>query len=276
MNSLVYRVKGGLGNQLFIYAFSLAFNKFKNHNIYYDNISGFIRNDFSHIQTNKFLLDKYFPNIKKPKIHVLFLLHIIRKFKIKGSIFDYIHDEFNLLDEANAKILSNKTYLIEGYFQNFKLISDSIPEIRKTIKYKPLSNQVDLDNLSLINKSNSIAIQIRVNDYNVPIPKDYIYKSINILKGKFDNPHWFLFTDNLEWCKLNLNLPSNIIYINSGDDEIDFKLMTSCKHFILTLGTFGWWGAMLSLNNEKEVFYPIKFKEYLNKNLFPLNWECIN
>ena len=203
-------------------------------------------------------------------------MHIIRKFKIKGSIFDYIHDEFNLLDEANAKILSNKTYLIEGYFQNFKLISDSIPEIRKTIKYKPLSNQVDFYNLSLINKSNSIAIQIRVNDYNVPIPKDYIYKSINTLSKKITTPHWFVFTDNLEWCKLNLNLPTDVIYINSGDDEIDFKLMTSCKHFILTLGTFGWWGAMLSLNNEKEVFYPTKFKNYPNKNLFPLNWKCID
>ena len=62
MKQVTLRLKGGLGNQLFIYAFGKMLEKKYKFKIKYDLTTGFIINKYKypHIETNKPLLKFYF------------------------------------------------------------------------------------------------------------------------------------------------------------------------------------------------------------------------
>ena len=70
---------------------------------------------------------------------------------------------------------------------------------------------------------------------------------------------YFVFSDDIVWCKENLNILSNAHYIdwnNNDESWIDMYLMSQCKHNIIANSTFSWWGAWLNNNIEKVVIAP--------------------
>ena len=55
----------------------------------------------------------------------------------------------------------------------------------------------------------------------------------------------------------------------------DFAALVSCNNFILSVGTFGWWGAMLSQNIKKIVVYPKVYKDFIKEDFYPKEWiDC--
>ena len=105
----------------------------------------------------------------------------------------------------------------------------------------------------------------------------YYKKSINFIMQKVKNPHFFIFSDDLEWTKLNFNFIENpFTFVENDSDALDFWLMCLCKHNILANSTFGWWAGWLNKNNSKIVIAPKKW--FLNStistdDLIPKNWH---
>ena len=52
----------------------------------------------------------------------------------------------------------------------------------------------------------------------------------------------------------------------------DFSVLTSCNNFILSVGTFGWWGAILSNNPDKLIIASERYKNFINDNFYPKDW----
>jgi hypothetical protein len=135
-----------------------------------------------------------------------------------------------------------------------------------------------------IKQSNSVSIHIRRGDFLTSsgyyqfsgiCTNEYYQKGIEYIKEKVDNPIFFVFSDDLEWCKKNLLLDS-VIFVdcNNGENSWrDMYLMSLCKHNINANSTFSWWGAWLNKNIDKNIFVPEFFiNEVETKDIYPENW----
>lgn len=145
-----------------------------------------------------------------------------------------------------------------GYFQSEKFFRKNKQAIRDL--YSPT---VDFLHRVLIDfpflKSDTVAaINIRRGDYTLqssrhPIVSiEYIEEAYKLLP-KHDK--LLIVSDDIEWCKQNINFP-NVIFNEKYWDQDALWLLSMCDHFIISNSTFSWWGAWLSNNKNKTVIAP--------------------
>ena len=277
MKRITLRLKGGLGNQFFIYTFGKMLEKKYNFKIKYDLTTGFIINNYKHIETIKPLLKYYFNDISKISFFSLFIHQIARKINYPKLLnIKYINEEFDDLEEELINISNtNYNYYFEGYFQSYSLLENILSDIKSNINLDYFLGKSEMELCESIKSVNSVAIQIRVNDYPVEYNKMFFKKAIQKILESVNSPKFYLFSDNFDWCYKNLDLPDKIVTIKTGSDMKDFAALVSCNNFILSVGTFGWWGAMLSKNKKKIVVYPKKYKGFISEDFYPKEWiEC--
>ena len=86
------------------------------------------------------------------------------------------------------------------------------------------------------------------------------------MKEKIDNPLFVVFSDDIEWVKENMDFGASAIYEDGTDPLYEkIRLMSSCKHFIISNSTFSWWVQYLSTNKKKIVIAPKKWKNIAYK-----------
>ena len=109
---------------------------------------------------------------------------------------------------------------------------------------------------------------------------DYIKKSLRY----FENDVAFIvFSDDIPWCKKNLNFIKNVFFVENKTEIFDFYFMTLLDSIIISNSTFSWWSAYLNKNPNKKVVAPKKwFKKKLNNigyradsDLLPIKWITI-
>ena len=87
--------------------------------------------------------------------------------------------------------------------------------------------------------------------------------------------HWYLFSDDLEWCKSqDLFNTLHITYVS--EDPLHSLGYMSMIHegAIIANSSFSWWGAYLGIG-ETNVIYPKKWLGDLSPDLFPEDWVGI-
>ena len=258
---IIFRLKGGLGNQFFIYAYALYLKHKLNVNISFDQHSGFILNKFRH-QTTKPLLDFFFVNIKGESLLKQLFFFLSRKKITKNLIYNN-HESLSLSD-----IQSNKAnnYYLEGYFQNLKYVNPFLKDFRRA--FLKQQNKLTEEIKNLITVNNSVGFHLRVNDYGIETDINYLSKSYNFfVQERIQN--FYLFTDNENWCRENLPNFNNFKVINTGNDLNDFLLMSMLDNHALTIGTFGWWAAIIKENGKTTVSSKTRLATPL---LYPDNW----
>jgi len=258
---IIFRLKGGLGNQFFIYAYALYLKHKLNVNISFDQHSGFILNKFRH-QTTKPLLDFFFVNIKGESLLKQLFFFLSRKKITKNLIYNN-HESLSLSD-----IQSNKAnnYYLEGYFQNLKYVNPFLKDFRRA--FLKQQNKLTEEIKNLITVNNSVGFHLRVNDYGIETDINYLSKSYNFfVQERIQN--FYLFTDNENWCRENLPNFNNFKIVNTGSDLNDFLLMSMLENHALTIGTFGWWAAIIKENGKTTVSSKTRLASPL---LYPDDW----
>ena len=82
-------------------------------------------------------------------------------------------------------------------------------------------------------------------------------KAVEYIRKNVEKPTFFIFSDDLEWCKNSLGFLDNCIFVDRTKTEIDdLKLMSFCQHNIIANSSFSWWGAWLNQNSKKTVIAP--------------------
>lgn len=122
-------------------------------------------------------------------------------------------------------------------------------------------------------RENSVSIHIRRGDYQSNphwrlilgdiCDKDYYIKAINYVENNVISPVYYVFSDDIDWVKDNLNL-GNVMYVNwnHGKEAFrDMELMTCCKVNIIANSTFSLSGAWLNINDNPFRIVP---KKWLN------------
>ena len=248
--------KGGVGNQLFQYCL-IEYLSNKGYTVYYKDET------FGH---NGLEIDKYFEvELKKlPRFADFIYTRIKHK---HPKIFTKI--------TANNVFIKSKIRF-DGYWQDKKYMS-----FANLIRFKSLIlNSKNKEIEKQIENTNSVSIHVRRGDY-LKFPEqyggictvEYYNKAIAIIKEKISNPVFYIFSDDIEWCKSNIDIP-NAEYVgwNKGNDSIiDMYLMSKCKANIIANSTFSYWGALISKNNT--VIYPKRwFANKQSPNLFNNDW----
>lgn len=75
---------------------------------------------------------------------------------------------------------------------------------------------------------------------------DYYRRAASYLLERFTGAEFFVFSDDPEWCRTELQLPGPARVL-SGDNQPfeDLALIAACDHAIVVNSSFSWWGAWL-------------------------------
>lgn len=283
-------IKGGLGNQMFIYAFCLflkskgyyikpiwfSFLYIKHHHgvELFDNfeLEGLFDNNGSKffITLSKLLRFRILNRI----LHKLIKIFIEFRYKTIKQEFPYSNLNYDYKD--------NQVYF-DGFWQNYSFVDSIQNELRKQFVFRLPQSGNYIQWRSKIKDCEAVSIHIRKGDYlnkefsdlNVIKTLDYYYKAIEIIHQSVNNTKFFIFTDDLKWVKANFKLDgAEYVEGNSGNEAyLDMYLMSECKHNIICNSTFSWWGAYLNKNHNKIVIAPSEWTtNYSSSYICPDNW----
>ncbi len=284
---IVVQLLGGMGNQMFQYALGRNLSIKHNTELLLDN-SYLGDNNFNHT-SRPFALDKFHlkASITTKKFKFLKKRSLLNRL---GSIFEgqdrlkLVKEPFFYFDEKIEGAPDN-SYL-EGYWQSFKYFQGVEDQIRNDFRFTNLQTEKN-EIVKKINSSDSVAVHIRRGDYiSNPVTSayhgvcsmDYYNKAIGMIKKKFPNAVFFIFSDEPSWVKENFQLDSEFYIVNNVSDSssyFDLFLMSSCNHAIIANSSFSWWGAWLNPYPEKMVIAPAKWFNDNSINasdLIPSKW----
>jgi hypothetical protein len=276
---LVSRIFGGIGNQLFIYASSRALSLRTKTTLSLESKTGFLKDNFK----RTYKLNQFNILAKDCSWVDSFYFLIKRKFPWLKALFFTNARDLKELDstqfyaEILTKNITGPTYM-EGYWQSVLYFQEFEKEIRNELKFKNSFSEKNKDIVQSIKSKNSVAIHVRRVEYNSKLNLNYYMKGIDFLKSKLEAPFFYVFSDDIMWCKDNLKIESPTFYIDHNvDNEIaDLYLMTYCKHFIIANSSFSWWGAWLSQYQDKIVVAPLNPGIGIRNHLYPNDWVLID
>ena len=260
----IVKLAGGLGNQMFQYAFGLMLMK-KYKNVYFD------KKNYKSIKDRKYELG-LFPNLKI-------------KFKQKHWFIPYHKSDDKNLFFFDEKLLNahfNEYYT--GYFQNEKYFKSVEQDVRKAFEFPKFDNN-DKINKEIVKHikqcENPVFIHLRRGDYvNLQgwlLDKEYYIKSVKYIKQHVKNPTFFLFSDADEnYIKNNFKIGCKYEYIgtHNSDNNQDFRdmhLMSLCRHAIIANSSFYFLSAWLQKNKFKMVCMPKPWTHLINAEMCE-NW----
>lgn len=179
---------------------------------------------------------------------------------------------------------------MRGYWASYKYFIEIKDILKKDFTCKEeLSENTKYWEKKINNsKYQSVSLHIRRGDYLSERNKkiynelslDYYKKAISILNEKYGKLSVYVFSNDINWAKENLQLNNNEIHFVVGNDEDhgyeDMILMWKCKHHILANSTFSWWGAFLA-DELGDTVAPIEFFKFTDKfhdirDLYPESW----
>lgn len=269
---------GGIGNQMFQYAFYLC-QRQKNRNVCFD-ISMYCHNDFHQgFELNRaFGIDDYVECSKNQS----FINRLLFKIASKLNVKQLFHIKIERLGKYITDIHWKKS-IIYGYWQGEQFFVESVKRVKQAFNFKDISPRNKTIALKMTAEE-SVSIHIRRGDFltaskyiNLTKTKYYL-NALNFLKTKYNLKFTFyIFSDDIGWCKESGLFEKNSEYVdwNSGDRSYeDMYLMSKCKFNILANSTFSWWAGYLG--QHEAVLRPSKVKTDWNKEkndtYFPRNW----
>jgi len=288
----IVHIIGGLGNQMFQYAFAYAYGQNKQCEVKLDIT------DFDSYQLRKYELNVFSPSLsiateaeinsmecKQTKLWQR-VYKKLRQILKKIDTNCYIEPHFYY--DKTVYALSGDIYF-KGYWQSEKYFIKYRDSLLK--EFSPQNSLHKDSNIFLqkILKCNSVSVHIRRGDYvsndqanqmHGTCPVEYYQQAYKLLTKKIDNPYFFIFSDDLEWAKEHLSFMQNTTFVNISEDVPDYEemiLMSRCQHNIIANSSFSWWGAWLNQNPDKIIVAPkIWFKnKEMNENtqdLIPPEW----
>lgn len=116
-----------------------------------------------------------------------------------------------------------------------------------------------------LSSSVSVSVHIRRGDYvqnkaagdfHGICSLSYYQTAMKLLSDKFKQAHFYVFSDDLEWCRQNIRCEQSLTFVNLSNAASELYLMSRCSHHIIANSSFSWWGAWLNPSPEKIVIAP--------------------
>jgi Glycosyl transferase family 11 len=285
---IVMRLKGGLGNQLFQYALGRHLSISKNVPLQLDTSSYKVdtlreyRLFPFHIQAHAIDKLPFFATDGKAR-HLNRLIQSIRG--LFSRPFQIVREPSFSFD-STVFDCSDQAYL-DGFWQSEKYFLPIAKTLREDLQLKsPIDDELKAV-ADQIRSTNAVSIHVRRGDY-VSNPTttafhgvcgvEWYQKALEEIENKVDDPTYFVFSDDYEWAKANLNFKSNMVFVPpspDGKEAQDMYVMSLCQHNIIANSSFSWWAAWLNANPQKIVIGPEKWfasGPQKTDDLIPAQW----
>ncbi len=259
-------LKGGLGNQLFIYARARALHRKTGVRYYLTHLG----------QLSAFKLNpqERWWHLFKKTFFVLFLRAraSTRKLDMESCWEDY-----------SALIPDKKeNLLIEGYFQGLHYFEEIQDDIRKELRLRKryirayqekIGQQVHAAQVS-------IAVHIRRTDYqnaftdpelrgpDLTLPLSYYHSLIQELQD-IPGAVFFFLSDDPEFAQKEFAYVANAVYCRF-DPYTDLQVIMHADICVIANSTFSWWGAWLNAKPHKKIYAPAHFLGFKAGKDFPV------
>lgn len=149
-----------------------------------------------------------------------------------------------------------------GYFQSEAYFADQKDIIRAELR--PV-NAPDPDRAAAIGAAECpVCLHLRRGDYQNPenaalqvCTPAYYARCCALVKEQWPEATLFVFSDDILWAQDHLDtagLPA--VYLTPGSAAGDLALMQMCRHFIISNSTYSWWAQYLGDAPDKQVYAP--------------------
>lgn len=285
---IIVELAGGLGNQMFQYAFGIATAERTNSKLFLDQRFLEIKDQPAGFTLRDYELDIFGVSNQNILPSNLFSKATKLQGSLKAKLFRKIAPQFSTYIKEDSKkfhpeyLKTNKEVYLRGYWQNPRYFDDYKEVILKAFEFQKgwsSSGKEFADQIAA--QPQAISIHVRRGDYlknpfNLKVcNQEYYQKSIEHFKEI--NGHYFIFSDEPKWVLENFDLKSNCTVVDrKGSPETnyeDFRLMSLCHHHIIANSSFSWWGAYLNNKPNKKVIAPKLWDQLRSsKDVCPSEW----
>ena len=283
MSDQIYlRFMGGLGNQMFQYAFMESLrNRGRDA---YPNMDWYKQNQNASLN---FVLQEVFPNTKMPVPDEKEVQKSRKMQRIKKGINPICRREVFYVGEREDAVFEPEVYkqkggTWDGYWQSEKYFLPIENQIREAFTFQVTDASLKRFIKQMEDTPNTVSVHLRRGDYKgvedmyggICTP-EYYERAISYMEEHLENPTFYIFSNDIAWVKENFK-GKNFVYITSDmfetyENWYDMLLMSSCKNNIIANSSFSWWGAWLNRNKEKLVIAPEK---WVNTSPTPDKWAA--
>lgn len=188
--------------------------------------------------------------------------------------------------DPNILRVGENAYL-HGYWQSEKYFADVRDVLLREFSFRAPLDSANKQIADIIGKTESVSLHVRRADYVSSkevnrvlgvCPPEYYTRAVQHIRKNITHPVFFVFSDDIEWCRQNLSLHEETHFIdhNTGANSYrDMQLMSLCRHNIVANSSFSWWGAWLNQNADKIAIAPQRWfadTSINDKDLIPENW----
>ena len=198
-----------------------------------------------------------------------------------------IDRRYSFIPEIPPDRLARTVYLA-GYWQTRQMVDAVEDELRRELQLREAATGRNLEVLQQIqNTADPISLHVRRGDYTmaaegrIALPMSYYTQAIEAIRQRVANPTFFVFSDDMAFCRANLSLGPQTVFIDHNDETApheDLRLMSACRHHIIANSTLSWWGAWLNPRKDKMVVAPKYWhlrRESFYPGLLPPDWTTI-
>lgn len=253
-DAVIAIVKGGLGNQLFIYAAARALALRTGRDLYLDTTRGYTRDKYD----RSYRLDRFpvraqvMPEAWRVARDLKHFRHrFIRTYNkcLPRNWRGYLGERSKLTSQqlTDWKPVRTRVTLV-GYWQDEAYFADQANILREEL---PIPIPDDLTNRERgcrFAEMDTVFLHFRRVRYHHVLGLGYYQQAINIVCKQIATPVFVLFGDDIDAPQSGLDFHGcavECVNDNADDELADLWLMACCRHAIIANSSFSWWGAWL-------------------------------
>lgn len=291
------KLRGGLGNQLFQYAYAKKVALEHNAEKIVLDISYYNKSHIRNLELNKYDLP---PNVvfsnKSDKLFGFFyyVFRITDKLSLKlrkrhrqeskilSNIGFYLCDKYFT---TKPPIKNKKVIYLAGYFQDESEIREIKRQLEGDLVIKEGMSENAKHYLKEMSNKNIIGISIRIGEdykkFGWPVCEQQYYESALQEVVKLTSCEYvYVFSDNIKKV-INEKWFSGYktTFVQGCNSVEGLELLKNCDHFVIANSTFSWWGAYLGHNKCKKIIEPQYFygdNKNINSRIHIPGSKCLN
>lgn len=161
---------------------------------------------------------------------------------------------------------------LDGYWQGERFFASVADEIRATFLGRRQREVASPELRGDIERSASVCVNVRRTDYvhlagsartHGFVGKEYYDRAMRLVEERVRESRVFVFSDDMDWCRENLSFPHPTTFVGHEHAGARFgrylELMAACRHFVIPNSSFGWWAAWLSPHADKTIVAPARW-----------------